>query len=570
MNTDLQNYLRDLLVELLRVDTSPRADLAALAAAEARTFDRIEAELARLAWPGLVCKRLPINPAIGRHPFYSNAYYATPSAGGQAPPPEVVYAGRSNLIAYLPGAPDGQGRRLALNVHVDTVCPYFPPRIEGDIVHGRGACDDKGPLAALLAALRLVADRNRAGQPPAGDLTLMFVIDEETGGNGSLSLAIDRGLRQRYDALMVLECCGNAIHPGNRGAVWYKVAGHAPGLNLFEAAAFVVGELEAAGRAIKAESAHPLFPHRPVQTCHGILGGYGQHPSRICARVETLLRFPGGVPAAAEPLLRDVLAAGLAEYTALYGDKTTVADPATGQPKVARHFDLEPAGDAWRLTVHGATGHMGSILENDGAITKWATLVRALLRSRAVLARAAGAPLELAPGDGAHPAELLLEGGQGFLPTHPMPEVMDRLRAAVQNGFSHWVAATGRPPLPACPLQVTFDKLHNAAFAGAADSAIMRAAIRAARATGLWTDDRPVRGWDVSCDARLFATEYPELPVLTAGPGQLRYAHADNEQLSLPEAAAFAEFLAEFMYVCWEPPFEERRFPNPPSNLFVP
>lgn len=548
MNTDLQNYLRDLLVELLRVDTSPRADLAALAAAEAQTFDRIEAELARLAWPGLVCKRLPINPAIGRHPFYSNAYYAIPSAGGQAPPPDVVYAGRSNLVAYLPGAPDGQGRRLALNVHIDTVCPYFPPRIEGDIVHGRGACDDKGPLAVLLAALRVVADRRRRdGTSPAGDLTLMFVIDEETGGNGSLSLAIDRELRQRYDALMVLECCGNNIHPGNRGAVWYKVAGRAPGLNLFEAAAFVVGELEAAGRAIKAESAHPLFPHRPVQTCHGILGGYGQHPSRICARIETLLRFPGGAPAAAEPLLRDVLAAGLAEYTALYGDKTTVTDPATGQPKVARHFDLELAGDAGRLTVHGATGHMGSILENDGAITKWAALVRALVRSRAALARVAGAPLELAPGDGADPAELLLEGGQGFLPTHPMPEVMERLRAAVQRGLGRWIAETGRAPVSPSPLQVTFDKLHNAAFAGAADSATMRAAIRAARATGLWPEDRPVRGWDVSCDARLFATEYPELPVLTTGPGQLRHAHADNEQLSLPEAAAFAEFLAAFI-----------------------
>jgi hypothetical protein len=67
---------------------------------------------------------------------------------------------------------------------------------------------------------------------------------------------------------------------------------------------------------------------------------------------------------------------------------------------------------------------------------------------------------------------------------------------------------------------VSFDKLHNAAFAGAPDSPAMADALAAARDAGI-EDSGPVRGWDVSCDSRLFACEYPDLTVLTGGPGAL-------------------------------------------------
>jgi acetylornithine deacetylase/succinyl-diaminopimelate desuccinylase-like protein len=95
-------------------------------------------------------------------------------------------------------------------------------------------------------------------------------------------------------------------------------------------------------------------------------------------------------------------------------------------------------------------------------------------------------------------------------------------------------------------LRVTFEKLHNAAFAGAADSADMRNAIAAAKAAGIYKEG-PVRGWDVSCDARIFACEYPDLPVITTGPGLLRYAHSDQEQIDMREVARTCEFLAYYM-----------------------
>ena len=51
----------------------------------------------------------------------------------------------------------------------------------------------------------------------------------------------------------------------------------------------------------------------------------------------------------------------------------------------------------------------------------------------------------------------------------------------------------------------------------------------------------------MSCDARLFANEYPDLEVLTFGPGQLSYAHSDEEQIDLDEIRGASEFLALFL-----------------------
>jgi hypothetical protein len=55
-----------------------------------------------------------------------------------------------------------------------------------------------------------------------------------------------------------------------------------------------------------------------------------------------------------------------------------------------------------------------------------------------------------------------------------------------------------------------------------------------------------VVGWDVSCDARLFAREYPELPVITAGAGALEYAHADDERITVDEVARSRRVLGLF------------------------
>ena len=551
-----QRYLRDLLVELCRVDTTPNSDIARMRAAEDGCFRIFERELGALALPGARLERRPVNPAIQSHPHYSLLHFTKTPQRPQGLSPEETYANRANFLCFAPGhGGAGYGQSVALNAHIDVVAPYFPPHVKGSAVFGRGACDDKGPAVSIVAALKVLAEvMAAAGLKLNHNVLAMLVVEEETGGNGSLSLAIDRDLRKRYDSILVCECTGLKFYPANRGAVWYRAELNAPpGVSAFEMFAFVNEEMEKEGAAIRAESRHPLFPQRPVQTCHGIIGPFGEHPSRICGEVSFTVRFdrPPGNPA--ELLVRDCLDFGLAAYLGLYGDKTKVTDPATGKPMVARHYDLRCEGDGFRVDVHGATGHMGAIRERDGAITKMAHLVRSLIASRAKLESKVGAQmcLELAlpPQASAQSpisSPLILEGGQGFIPTHGIIEVMDRLRRAAQRGADNYLRRLGRPERGEDVLTVAYEKLHNVAFDGDPDSASVRNAVAAAKACGLWKNE-PILGWTVSCDARLFATEYPEMQVLTFGPGQLAFAHSDQEQIALDEIRAATEFLALFI-----------------------
>ena len=68
---------------------------------------------------------------------------------------------------------------LVFSTHIDCVPPFFPSRLEDDILYGRGACDAKGILAAQVAA----AERLRArGETRVG---LVFVAGEERGSEGA-------------------------------------------------------------------------------------------------------------------------------------------------------------------------------------------------------------------------------------------------------------------------------------------------------------------------------------------------------------------------------------------------
>src|SRR5690606_5755928 len=87
--------------------------------------------------------------------------------------------------------------------------------------------------------------------------------------------------------------------------------------------------------------------------------------------------------------LIELLDEGAAEYVKLYGDKTLEADPATGKPKVARHFDVQvspgPEFHRVKLDFYGKGGHMGALVECDNAITKAAYLLSFLLQMAAKL-----------------------------------------------------------------------------------------------------------------------------------------------------------------------------------------
>lgn len=548
---DFKKFLAGLLVELCAIDTTPNPDVAKMRAAEDACFRILERELGGLKQNGARVERRPINPEIHTHPNYSRLHFTKTPARPEGLSPQQAYARRSNLLYVVPGN-DGstEGQSVALNAHIDVVAPYAPPRAKGGVVFGRGACDDKGPVVGIVAALKVLSlAMAKTKLAWNRNLVSMFVVEEETGGNGSLSLATDRELKALYDSVLVSECTGLKIHPANRGAVWYRAELRPPaGLSAFEMFAFINDEMEKEGAAIRTESRHPLFPQRPVQTCHGIIGPFGEHPSRICGHVSFAIQFEAKPGQATRDLIEDCLESGLAGYVGMYGDKTRVTDPATGKPMVARHYDLRPTAKGFQVDVYGAAGHMGSIRERDGAITKASYLVRSLISSKPRIKRTGGTlNLELVESNKTQPsAPLVLEGGQGFVPTHNIEEVMQRLRQAAERGAETYLRRLGRNEPGLEVVTITYEKLHNVAFDGDPASPTMLNAIEAARACALW-ENEPVLGWTVSCDARLFATEYPGMPVLTFGPGQLVHAHSDHEQIDLDEIRAAAEFIAVFL-----------------------
>src|SRR4051812_27031377 len=59
---------------------------------------------------------------------------------------QEVTPGRSNVWATRGGGV------VTLSTHLDTVPPFFGPRLETDTLFGRGSCDAKGIAAAMLAA----------------------------------------------------------------------------------------------------------------------------------------------------------------------------------------------------------------------------------------------------------------------------------------------------------------------------------------------------------------------------------------------------------------------------------
>jgi acetylornithine deacetylase len=84
-----------------------------------------------------------------------------------------VTDGRFDVLATAGDAP-----AATLSTHIDTVPPYIPPRLDGDTIWGRGACDAKGIAASMICA----GETLRAQRTP---VALLFVVGEEVTHDGA-------------------------------------------------------------------------------------------------------------------------------------------------------------------------------------------------------------------------------------------------------------------------------------------------------------------------------------------------------------------------------------------------
>ncbi|QLG50284.1 M20 family metallopeptidase [Natrinema halophilum] len=121
-----------------------------------------------------------------------------------------------NVLAAR-GPPEADAEtHVVLNTHIDTVSPHVPferttDDSGTDAVRGRGSCDAKGPLAAILSAFFTV-------EPVDGRVTLAITPDEEVLSTGAYELVSDEDAPTRNaDAVIVGEPTGLDVCTAAKG-----------------------------------------------------------------------------------------------------------------------------------------------------------------------------------------------------------------------------------------------------------------------------------------------------------------------------------------------------------------
>ncbi|MBW1961612.1 MAG: ArgE/DapE family deacylase [Deltaproteobacteria bacterium] len=360
---------------------------------------------------GFEVRRHPISETIKADPEY------TPVE------PDLDFKGRDNLVVRMKGRGQGRGRSVILNSHVDVVPAgqwkgAFEPIVDGQWIYGRGACDAKGCVATMyLVACSL----RKLGLPFCGEVIYQMVIDEEVGGNGSLSL-IREGIRA--DGAVVLEPTKLTLHPANRGAIWFR----------FE------------------------FEGKPTH-----MGRKDQGVSAIDLARETI-----GI---------------LYEY-----EKELVQDQES-QPLFS-HYGLPAQVNIGVLTAG-----------------EWPSMVA---------------------------GSAVMEGGIGFLPNRPMSQVKQDVVRYLKEKGSDTLKSRYR---------LSFPRLHNDSYETPVTDPLVQAFRAAAKATDAQDN---IVGWNVSCDARLFA-KLAGMPTVVFGPGDIEHAHSSAEKVHLSEIVVAAETLIRFI-----------------------
>jgi len=187
---------------------------------------------------------------------------------------DEILPGRVNLLATWPG--QDAGRSLLFEAHGDTVGGNVPTRLDAaaGLLHGRGTCDTKASIAAMLTAIqRSVA----TGRRLRATVHFASTCREETGGEGAKAL-MSSGFRPSM--AVVGEPTRLAIIRAHKGAWRVRittrgVAAHSSdpsrGVNAIYAMRRVLELLEKHYPPLLAAQQNPLLgaPTMSVGTIHG-------------------------------------------------------------------------------------------------------------------------------------------------------------------------------------------------------------------------------------------------------------------------------------------------------------
>jgi acetylornithine deacetylase len=237
---------------------------------------------------------------------------------------------RTSLPIVIGRAGRPGGRRLILSGHLDvvpagdpatwTVDPWAAEVRDGK-VYGRGACDMKGGVAAILGAVRELdasGDLDRLD----GELLVVLVPSEEDGGQGTLA-AIRAGATG--DMAVIAEPSGLDIVIAHAGAITFRLtvpgrAAHASrrseGVSALDKLWVIARALEADEERRNTAETDPIMTAlgMPYPTMIGIVSG-GEWASTVLDRVVADGRYGvrlGQTDAEAEAELRACVAAACA------------------------------------------------------------------------------------------------------------------------------------------------------------------------------------------------------------------------------------------------------------------
>jgi acetylornithine deacetylase len=238
---------------------------------------------------------------------------------------------RFNLLARAGGRP-----RVILNSHIDTVPPWFESSEDEQYVYGRGACDTKGIIAAMLAA----GERLRARG--VDDFAFLFVVGEETDSVGAKSAnSAFAGIGSEY--VVVGEPTESTFASASKGALtctvrFEGVAAHSAYPHLGDSA---INKMVAAIAEINATDWGSDERLGKTTVNVGVVRG-GQRPNIIPAEAECELIFRlVTTPEAVQQRLESLAAKHGGRVTTARGNPPQFMVVPEGQPSAVVSFNTD-------------------------------------------------------------------------------------------------------------------------------------------------------------------------------------------------------------------------------------
>jgi acetylornithine deacetylase len=183
--------------------------------------EQVFATLADLVSISSVNPHYPGGPGEGKLAEYVGEFFRRNSIPFTLQP---VCEGRPNVLATLAGR--SGDRKLILEAHMDTASELgmsiepFQPLRKSNLLYGRGSCDTKAGLAAMMHAFKAVSD---AGLQPGASALLLAAVDEEHTYRGIIKF-LEAGVKA--EGAVVAEPTSLETVVASKGVLRWRIRAH--------------------------------------------------------------------------------------------------------------------------------------------------------------------------------------------------------------------------------------------------------------------------------------------------------------------------------------------------------